>query len=54
MYNRHRRWSEDGNGEQILAEWRRDADQDQGPEWVVTFDAGVVRAHQHIGPAPAR
>jgi transposase len=51
VYNRHRRWSGDGTWERILAELRRDADRDEGPDWTVGIDAGVVRAHQHAAGA---
>ena len=51
VYNRHRRWSGDGTWERVLAELRRDADRDEGPDWTVGVDAGVVRAHQHAAGA---
>ena len=51
VYNRHRRWSGDGTWERILTELRRDADRDEGPDWTVGVDAGVVRAHQHAAGA---
>ena len=51
VYNRHRRWSADGTWERILDDLRCDADQDEGPDWVVAVDAGVVRAHQHAAGA---
>lgn len=51
VYNRHRRWSGDGTWERILAELRQDADRDEGPDWTVGIDAGVVRAHQHAAGA---
>jgi transposase len=51
VYNRHRRWSADRSWARILDELRRDADGDQGPEWTVGVDGGVVRAHQHAAGA---
>jgi transposase len=51
IYNRHRRWSGDGTYEHILDELRRDADEDEGPEWTISIDAAVVRAHQHAAGA---
>lgn len=51
VYNRHRRWSADGTYERILTELRRDADQQEGPDWLVAVDAGVVRAHHHAAGA---
>ncbi|MDQ3765620.1 MAG: IS5 family transposase [Actinomycetota bacterium] len=50
-YNRHRRWSADGMWERVLDELRRDADRNQGPQWTVAVDSGVVRAHQHAAGA---
>jgi transposase len=51
VYNRHRRWSGDGTWTMILDELRRDADHQEGVEWTVAVDAGVVRAHQHAAGA---
>jgi hypothetical protein len=34
-----------------LAALRQDADRDEGPDWTVGIDAGVVRAHQHAAGA---
>jgi transposase len=51
VYNRHRRWSGDGTWERIVDELRCGADQDQGQDWAVGIDAGVVRAHQHAAGA---
>ena len=51
VYNRHRRWSADRSWARILDELRRDADREEGPEWTVGIDAGVVRAHQHAAGA---
>jgi transposase len=51
IYNRHRRWSADGTWERVLDELRRGADHDEGPEWTVGVDSGVVRAHQHAAGA---
>ena len=51
VYNRHRRWSADHSWARILNELRRDADREEGPQWTVGIDAGVVRAHQHAAGA---
>jgi transposase len=51
VYNRHRRWSADRSWARILDELRRDADREEGPQWTVGIDAGVVRAHQHAAGA---
>jgi len=51
VYNRHRRWSGDGTWERALAGLRCDADLEEGANWVVGVDAGVVRAHQHAAGA---
>lgn len=47
----HRRWSGDGTCEHILHELRRDTDVGEGPEWMVSIDAAVLRAHQHVAGA---
>ena len=51
VYNRHRRWSGDGTWERILVELRRAADAEEGGNWTVAVDSGVVRAHQHAAGA---
>ena len=51
VYNRHRRWSGDLTWARILDELRCDADLEEGPEWTVGVDAGIVRAHQHAAGA---
>ena len=51
MYHRHRRWSADGTWEQILAELRMGADEQDAGEWRVGVDATVIRAHQHAAGA---
>ena len=50
-YNRHRRWSLDGTWEKILARLRAGCDEAEGPEWTVSADSTVVRAHQHAAVA---
>jgi len=51
VYNRHRRWSLDGTWEQILGRLRAGCDEAEGPEWTVSADSTVVRAHQHAAGA---
>lgn len=51
VYNRHRRWSGDGTWVEVLAELRRGADENEGPNWAVAVDAAIVRAHQHAAGA---
>lgn len=53
-YNRHRRWSLDGTWEKILARLRARCDEAEGPEWTVSADSTVVRAHQHAAGARLR
>jgi transposase len=51
VYNRHRRWSLDGTWEQILARLRAGCDGAEDPEWTLSADSTVVRAHQHAAGA---
>ena len=51
VYNRHRRWSMDGTWSHILDELRRGSDAADGPQWTVSVDSSVVRAHQHAAGA---
>ncbi len=51
VYNRHRRWSLDGTWEQILDRLRVGCDEVEGPEWTVSADCIVVRAHQYAAGA---
>jgi transposase len=50
-YNRHRRWSLDGSWEKILDRLRAGCDEAEGPEWALSADSTVVRAHQHAAGA---
>ena len=50
-YNRHRCWSLDGTWQKILDRLRAGCDEDEGPEWTVSADSNVVRAHQHAAGA---
>lgn len=51
VYSRHRRWSGDGTWETILDELRTGCDTEEGPEWTVSVDATIARAHQHAAGA---
>lgn len=51
IYGRHRRWSLDGTWEQILDALRAGCDAAEGPDWTVSADSTVVRAHQHAAGA---
>lgn len=51
VYSRHRRWSGDGTWETILDELRTGCDVEEGPEWTVSADATIARAHQHAAGA---
>ena len=51
VYNRHRRWSLDGMWEKILDRLRAGCDEAEGPDWTVSADSTVVRAHQHAAGA---
>ena len=50
-YNRHRRWSLDGTWEKILDRLRAGCDEAEGPDWALSADSTVVRAHQHAAGA---
>jgi transposase len=50
-YNRHRLWSLEGTWEKILDRLRAGCDEAEGPEWTVSADSTVVRAHQHAAGA---
>ena len=49
--NRHRRWSLDGSGDEILGRLRAGCDEAEGRDWTVSVDSTVVRAHQHAAGA---
>jgi transposase len=57
VYERHRRWSADGTWQHIADTLRIDADTGQprdsrdSPDWTVSADSTVVRAHQHAAGA---
>lgn len=51
IYNRHQRWSADGTWTAVLDELRRGADLTGGPQWTVSVDSTVIRAHQHAAGA---
>lgn len=51
VYNRHRRWSLDGTWENILDRLRAGCDEAEGPDWTVSLDSTVTRAHQHAAGA---
>lgn len=51
VYNRHRRWSNDGTWAQILDRLRAGCDEAEGQGWTVSVDSTVVRAHQHAAGA---
>ena len=51
VYGRHRRWSLDGTWQQILDALRAGCDAAEGPDWTVSIDSTVVRAHQHAAGA---
>jgi transposase len=49
--NRHRCWSLDGTWQKILDRLRAGCDEAEGPEWTVSADSTVIRAHQHAAGA---
>jgi transposase len=51
IYNRHQRWCSDGTWAAVLDELRRGADVADGPQWTVSVDSTVIRAHQHAAGA---
>jgi transposase len=51
VYNRHRRWSLEGTWDKILGRLRAGCDEAEGPDWTVSADSTVVRAHQHAAGA---
>jgi transposase len=51
VYGRHRTWSADGTWDQLLRGLQRGCDGGE-PEWVVSVDSTVVRAHHHAAGAP--
>ena len=53
VYGRHRTWSADGTWDEALRGLQRGSDADD-PEWVVSVDSTVVRAHHHAAGAPWR
>ena len=50
-YNRHRCWSLDGTWQKILDRLRAGCDEAEGPDWTVSADSTVIRAHQHAAGA---
>jgi transposase len=53
VYGRHRTWSADGTWDRVLRGLQRGSDGDD-PEWVVSVDSTVIRAHHHAAGAPKR
>lgn len=51
IYSRHRRWSLDGTWEEILDRLRAGCDEADGPDWTVSADSTIARAHQHAAGA---
>jgi transposase len=45
VYLRKRRWALDGTWQRIADRLRLDADLAEGPDWTVSIDSTVVRAH---------
>jgi transposase len=50
-YNRHRSWSLDGTWQKILDRLRAGCDEADGPDWTLSADSTVIRAHQHAAGA---
>jgi transposase len=53
VYGRHRRWSLDGTWEKMLDRLRAGCDAAEGPDWTVSADSTVVRAHQYAAAGAA-
>ncbi len=51
VYNRLRMWSVDGTWERVFTALLAQADVDEEPNWVVSVDSTIVRAHQHAAGA---
>jgi transposase len=51
VYQRKRRWALDGTWQRIAERLRLDADLVEGPDWTISIDSTVVRAHQHAAGA---
>jgi Putative transposase of IS4/5 family (DUF4096) len=54
VYNRYRRWSEDGTWVGILDELPCDADAHEGSDWTIGVHSGVVRARPARRRCPTR
>lgn len=55
VYERHRRWSADGNWERLLRAVHADADTEGRIDWsMVGVDSTSCRAHQHAVPVNVR
>ncbi|MFK4547982.1 transposase [Streptomyces tendae] len=58
VYNRLRMWSVDGTWERVFTALMAPADANENPNWAVSVDSTIVRAHQHSvgarkrGPQP--
>ena len=51
VYHRKRHWALDGTWTRIAERLRLDADVPDGPDWTISVDSTVVRAHQHAAGA---
>jgi len=51
IYQRKRHWALDGTWNRIAERLRLDADIPDGPDWTLSIDSTVVRAHQHAAGA---
>ncbi|GAA0968982.1 hypothetical protein GCM10009550_75220 [Actinocorallia libanotica] len=52
VYKRHRRWSQDGTWQRLLAAVQAGQDAEGRIDWAVAVDSTIVRAHQHAAGAP--
>ncbi|MFF5211066.1 IS5 family transposase [Streptosporangium sp. NPDC000396] len=51
VFNRFRRWAQDGTWHRILIQLQAQADAAGDIDWLVSVDSTVVRAHQHAAGA---
>ncbi|WP_435887034.1 IS5 family transposase [Streptomyces griseofuscus] len=51
VYNRLRMWAIDGTWERVFIALMAQADADEDPNWAVSVNSTVVRAHQHAAGA---
>ena len=51
VYERYRRWAADGTSDAILEYLQVHDDAVGRPDWTISIDSSIVRAHQHAASA---